>query len=78
MAGEANLAAFLESSPPAKLITPGLALVELPNAGWKARRLGAISNYQFDAIAQLTPSLFNELMPARPAADGRTPVVPAA
>ena len=64
VAGSASAAALLESSPPARLIAPDLVLVELLNAGWKARRIGAITDEQFEAISQLAPSLFSELVHA--------------
>ena len=41
-------------------------MVELLNAGWKAQRQGAISLDQFQAIAELAPGLFNELVTAAP------------
>ena len=53
-----------QAAPPAVLIAPDLVLVELLNAGWKARRMGAITEAQFEAIAELAPSLFSELVPA--------------
>ena len=55
---------LLESSPPARLLAPELVLVELLNAGWKAWRAGAISEEQFEGIAELAPRLFSELVPA--------------
>lgn len=55
---------LLETSPPARLVAPDLVLVELLNAGWKARRAGAISEAQLEGIAQLAPGLFTELVPA--------------
>jgi predicted nucleic acid-binding protein len=55
---------LLESSPPAQLLAPELVLVELLNAGWKAWRSGAISEEQFEGIAELAPALFSELVPA--------------
>jgi predicted nucleic acid-binding protein len=56
--------ALLEATPPAELIAPDLVLVELLNAGWKAQRMGAITEAQFAAIAELAPGLFRELVPA--------------
>lgn len=55
---------LLEATPAAELIAPDLVLVELLNAGWKAQRMGAITEAQFAAIAELAPSLFSELVPA--------------
>jgi predicted nucleic acid-binding protein len=44
---------------------PGSAkAVELLNAGWKAWRVGAITEEQFAGIAQLAHGLFTELVPA--------------
>ncbi|MFM9101987.1 MAG: YgjP-like metallopeptidase domain-containing protein, partial [Cyanobium sp.] len=37
---------------------------DLLNAGWKAQRIGAITEAQFAAIAELAPSLFSVLVPA--------------
>lgn len=56
---------LLESAPPARLLAPDLVLVELLNAGWKSWRGGAITQEQFQGIAELTPSLFTELVPAQ-------------
>jgi predicted nucleic acid-binding protein len=56
--------ALLEATPAAELIAPDLVLVELLNAGWKAQRMGAITEAQLAAIAELAPSLFSELVPA--------------
>ena len=47
----ARAVALLEADPPCALIAPDLVLVELLNAGWKALRLGAITEAQFSAIA---------------------------
>ena len=62
--GSAWSVALLEATPAADLIAPDLVLVELLNAGWKAQRIGAITEAQFAAIAELAPSLFSELVPA--------------
>ncbi len=62
--GSAQAVRLLETSPPARLIAPDLVLVELLNAGWKARRAGAITEAQFEGIAQLASGLFSELVPA--------------
>ena len=64
VAGSEKSVSLLEAVPPAVLIAPDLVLVELLNAGWKARRMGAITEAQFEAIAELAPSLFSELVPA--------------
>ena len=48
----ARAVALLEADPPCALIAPDLVLVELLNAGWKALRLGAITDAQFAAIAE--------------------------
>ncbi len=55
---------LLDKAPPAQLLAPDLVLVELLNAGWKAWRLGAITEEQFEDIAALAPGLFSELVPA--------------
>ena len=55
---------LLEASPPAQLVAPELVLVELLNAGWKAWHAGAISEPQFEGIAELAPALFSALVPA--------------
>jgi predicted nucleic acid-binding protein len=60
--GSAWSVALLEATPPTDLIAPDLVLVELLNAGWKAQRIGAITETQFAAIAELAPSLFSELV----------------
>lgn len=60
----ARAVALLEADPPCALIAPDLVLVELLNAGWKALRLGAITEAQFSAIAELAPTLFRELVPS--------------
>ena len=64
VAGSERSVALLEAAPPAVLIAPELVLVELLNAGCKARRMGAITEAQLEAIAELAPSLFSELVPA--------------
>ena len=56
--------ALLEAEPSARLMAPDLVLVELLHAGWKAQRVGAITAAQFEGIAELTPGLFAELVPA--------------
>ena len=64
VAGSEDAVALLEGRPPSELIAPDLVLVELLNAGWKAARMGAITEAQFAAIAELAPTLFSELVPA--------------
>jgi len=66
VAGSERAMAFLEAAPSAQLIAPDLVLVELLNAGWKAERMGAITAAQFQAIAELAPGLFSELVPPAP------------
>ncbi len=58
--------ALLDAQPTVQLLAPDLVLVELLNAGWKAQRQGAISLDQFQAIAELAPGLFSELVTAAP------------
>ncbi len=55
---------LLDRAPPARLLAPDLVLVELLNAGWKAWHSGAITEEQFEGIAELAPGLFSELAPA--------------
>lgn len=62
--GSERAVALLEAAPPVPLIAPDLVLVELLNAGWKAQRLGAITQAQFRAMAELAPDLFSELVPS--------------
>jgi len=62
--------ALLDVAPPVPLLAPDLVLVELLNAGWKAQRIGAITQAQFEAMAELAPSLFSELVPAASLLDG--------
>lgn len=62
--GSAKAVELLDAAPPACLLAPDLVLVELLNAGWKAWRVGAITEEQFAGIAQLAPGLFTELVPA--------------
>lgn len=66
VAGSERAVVLLEAAPSAQLIAPDLVLVELLNAGWKAERMGAITTAQFEAIAELAPGLFSELVPAAP------------
>jgi len=47
-----------------ELLALDLVLVELLNSGWKAQRQGAITEAQFQAIGELAPHLFSELVPA--------------
>ena len=63
--GTERAVALLEDAS-AILIAPDLVLVELLNAGWKAQRMGAITAAQFEAIAELAPTLFSELVPSAP------------
>ncbi len=55
---------LLDPSRSHRLIAPDLVLVELLNAGWKSERMGAITSAQFEAMGQLAPELFAELVPA--------------
>ena len=62
--GSVQAVELLDASPPLRLIAPDLVLIELLNAGWRARRAGAITAEQLEGIAQLAPGLFTELVPA--------------
>ena len=53
---------LLDRAPPARLLAPDLVLVELLNAGWKAWHSGAITEEQFEGIAELAPAA--TLLPA--------------
>lgn len=53
---------LLDAAPPARLLAPDLVLVELLNAGWKAWHSGAITEEQFEGIAELAPAA--TLLPA--------------
>ena len=57
---------LLNQAPQAQLLAPDLVQVELLNAGWKAWRAGAITEEQFEGMAELAPGLFAELVPATP------------
>lgn len=62
--GSERAVALLDAQPGVALIAPDLVLVELLNAGWKAQRQGAITPEQFQAIGELAPLLFHDLVPA--------------
>ena len=64
--GSEQAVRLLNQAPQAQLLAPDLVLVELLNAGWKAWRAGAITEEQFEGMAELAPGLFAELVPATP------------
>jgi len=54
----------LEATPGTLLLAPDLVLVELLNAAWKSRRLGAITSEQFQMLASRASEPFSRLFPA--------------
>jgi predicted nucleic acid-binding protein len=61
----AEQAALLLAAPPGTLLlAPDLVLVELLNAAWKGRRLGAITSEQFQVLASRASEPFSRLFPA--------------
>lgn len=55
---------LLEAGPSTLLLAPDLVLVELLNAAWKSRRLGAITSEQFQMLANRASEPFSRLFPS--------------
>ena len=53
---------LLNQAPQAQLLAPDLVLVELLNAGWKARRAGAITEEQWQGMGELAPGSWRVLI----------------
>ena len=62
--GSEQAAKLLDGGPFTLLLAPDLVLVELLNAGWKSRRLGAITEEQFQALAHRAAEPFSRLFPS--------------
>ena len=55
---------LLDAEPGTLLLAPDLVLVELLNAAWKSRRLGAITSEQFQMLANRASEPFSRLFPS--------------
>jgi len=55
---------LLEAGPGTLLLAPDLVLVELLNAAWKCRRIGAITSEQFQMLANRGSEPFSRLFPS--------------
>lgn len=62
--GSEQAARLLDGGPSTLLLAPDLVLVELLNAGWKSRRLGAITSEQFQVLSARAAEPFSRLFPS--------------